>query len=172
MDRNAEVIFTQPPGYWDSLEALGAALKQSEWLVWIDFDLTLPGAGAWPTLFLFLFALWWLRGFSFQKENTPEFPFPKSTYQSSWESLTLRISPCCYDSFSMTELIQGSPHIVVRDSPHEDYHHHCANAGFLVVRNTAIGRLFIDLARETLDFGMSCFFCALRCAKDGPVSNT
>ncbi|CAJ1423331.1 unnamed protein product [Effrenium voratum] len=92
------VIFTQPPGYWDSLEALGAALKQSEWLVWIDFDLT--------------------------------------------------ISPCCYDSFSMTELIQGSPHIVVRDSPHEDYHHHCANAGFLVVRNTAIGRLFIDLARE------------------------
>ena len=34
------------------------------------------------------------------------------------------------------------------DSPKEDYHHHCANAGFLVVRNSAVGRLFVDLARE------------------------
>ncbi|CAE7353919.1 unnamed protein product [Symbiodinium necroappetens] len=97
------VIFTQPPGYWDSLEALAQAVPKSPWTVWVDFDLT--------------------------------------------------ISPCCFDSFSFTQLIvrQSSgdlPHVVFRDSPREDYHHHCANAGFIVVRNTSVGRLFVELARE------------------------
>ena len=97
------LIFTQPPGYWDSLEALAKAVPKSPWTVWVDFDLT--------------------------------------------------ISPCCFDSFSFTQLIARKssgdlPHVVIRDSPREDYHHHCANAGFIVVRNSSVGRLFVELARE------------------------
>eukprot|EP00434_Breviolum_minutum_P011941 symbB.v1.2.010528.t1/scaffold641.1/size177546/2 len=96
-------IFNQPPGFWDSLEALAASVSKSPWTVWIDFDLT--------------------------------------------------ISPCCFDSFAFTNLIGrtkdgGLPHVVIRDSPHEDYHHHCANAGFVIVRNSSIGRLFVEMAKE------------------------
>lgn len=101
-------VFSQPPQYWDSLEALGAVLLGNAWTVWVDYDLT--------------------------------------------------ISPCCFDVFSFVELIDGiegqdaigggQPHVILRDSPSEDYHHHCANAGFLFVRNSAIGRLFVDLARR------------------------
>lgn len=82
-------ISNQPPGMWDSLEAFQRLLRQTRWLVWMDFDLTL--------------------------------------------------NPCCFDSFSFTSLIRPGvsgmlPHVVVRDSPKEDYSHHCANAGFFVVR--------------------------------------
>lgn len=70
-----------------------------------------------------------------------------------WIDFDLTISPCCFDSFSFVHLIGrtrdgGLPHVVIRDSPHEDYHHHCANAGFLIVRNSSVGRFFVELARE------------------------
>lgn len=102
------VVFGQPPGYWDSLEALWAAVPKNQWTVWMDYDLTL--------------------------------------------------SPCCFDEFSLVELIGKRPsgkrpsvelpHVILRESPREDYSHHCANAGFLVVRNSAVGLLFVELARR------------------------
>eukprot|EP00929_Paragymnodinium_shiwhaense_P015520 TRINITY_DN123623_c0_g1_i1.p1 TRINITY_DN123623_c0_g1~~TRINITY_DN123623_c0_g1_i1.p1 ORF type:complete len:622 (-),score=124.27 TRINITY_DN123623_c0_g1_i1:505-2370(-) len=74
-----------------------------------------------------------------------------------WMDYDLMLSPCCFDAFSFVELIDSTwssnvpkntvPHVIIRDSPKEDYHHHCANAGFVVVRNSAIGRLLLDLAR-------------------------
>lgn len=103
-------IFTQPPSYWDSLEALRVVLPLNKWTFWIDYDLT--------------------------------------------------ISPCCFDVYSFAELISPAdkdyggqdevelPHVILRDSPREDYSHHCANAGFLGVRNSAVGRLFVDLAHS------------------------
>eukprot|EP00927_Polykrikos_kofoidii_P001335 TRINITY_DN10485_c0_g1_i1.p1 TRINITY_DN10485_c0_g1~~TRINITY_DN10485_c0_g1_i1.p1 ORF type:complete len:600 (+),score=59.74 TRINITY_DN10485_c0_g1_i1:65-1864(+) len=74
-----------------------------------------------------------------------------------WMDFDLTLSPCCFDTFSFVELIDGRedgsraddlPHVIIRDSPREDYHHHCANAGFFVVRNSSVGRLFVELARQ------------------------
>lgn len=100
------VVFSQPPMFWDSLEAFWKTLPTNKWTVWMDFDLTL--------------------------------------------------SPCCFDEFSFVEFITGPagsrqsgeplPHVIIRDSPREDYSHHCANAGFLIVQNSAIGRLFLKTA--------------------------
>lgn len=96
------VVFSQPPKYWDSLEAFSTVLSQNKWTVWMDYDFT--------------------------------------------------ISPCCFDEFSLRDLIKSDkggrlPHVIIRDSPREDYSHHCANAGFFIVRNSSIGRLFIELAQ-------------------------
>mmetsp|Transcript_25903 Transcript_25903/g.72873 ORF Transcript_25903/g.72873 Transcript_25903/m.72873 type:complete len:599 (+) Transcript_25903:227-2023(+) len=101
--RGGLVVFTQPPKYWDSLEALHAVLPLNSWTIWIDYDFTM--------------------------------------------------SPCCFEEFSLRDLIQPDgdghlPHVIVRDSPREDYHHHCANAGFFIIRNSPIGRLFVDLAQQ------------------------
>eukprot|EP00438_Fugacium_kawagutii_P028687 Skav214065 [mRNA] locus=scaffold2017:836776:852391:+ [translate_table: standard] len=72
-------------------------------------------------------------------------PWTDSRAAIVWIDYDLAISPCCFDSFSFTNLIGrrqdgGLPHVVFRDSPHEDHEYVCSNS--------VVGRRFLEMALE------------------------
>ncbi|CAE8638279.1 unnamed protein product [Polarella glacialis] len=70
-----------------------------------------------------------------------------------WIDIDFMVSPCCFDTPFFQQIIGhdrgwGLPHVVVRGTAEEDFPHHCANAGFFIVRNSPIGSMFAELARS------------------------
>ena len=60
------------------------------------------------------------------KANLLKLIFCRRGFPQVWIDFDLTISPCCFDSFSFVHLIGrtrggGLPHVVIRDSPHEDW---------------------------------------------------